>query len=49
MNSQRITGLATATTGSDAMNRSYADSRYYLNITPLNLITAPTGSVSLNS
>lgn len=49
MNSQRIIGLGTATGGTDAMNRSAADARYYLNITPLNLITAPTGDLSLNS
>jgi hypothetical protein len=29
MNSQKITGLGNATSGSDALNRTSADSRYY--------------------
>ena len=30
------------------MNLGYADSHYYASTVPLNLITAPTGNVSLN-
>jgi hypothetical protein len=49
MNSNKITGLSNATTGTDAMNKTTADSRYYLNTTTLNSITAPSGNLSLNS
>jgi len=49
MNSQKITSLGNATTGTDALNRDTADNRYYANTTTLNSITAPTGSLSLNS
>jgi hypothetical protein len=49
MNSNKITGLANATAGTDAMNKTTADSRYYSNTTTLNSITAPTGNLSLNS
>ena len=49
MNSQKITGLANATTGTDALNRDTADARYYQQTVTLDAITAPTASVSLNS
>lgn len=49
MNSQKITNLANATLGTDALNQNTGDGRYYLNTTVLNNITAPTGSLSLNS
>ena len=49
MNSQLITALANATTGTDGLNRDTADSRYYSNATTLDGITAPTASVSMNS
>lgn len=49
MNSQKITGLANATTGTDALNRQTADARYYSNTTTLNSIAAATASLSLNS
>jgi hypothetical protein len=49
MNSQIITGLADATTGTDAISRDFADSRYYASTIALNSITAPTGSVVLNN
>ena len=49
MNTQRITSVATATSGTDALNRDTADNRYYSNTVALNAITAPIASVSLNS
>ncbi len=49
MNSQLITSLANATTGTDALNRQTADGRYYLGTTTLDSLTAPTASLSLNS
>jgi hypothetical protein len=49
LNSQKITNLANATLGTDAMNLTTSDGRYYLNSTVLNNITAPTASLSLNS
>ncbi len=49
MNSNKITGLANATNGTDAMNKTTADGRYYTNTTTLDNITAPTASVSMNS
>ena len=49
MNTQKITGLAAATTGTDAMNRTAADARYYQQTATLDSITAPSGSVGLNS
>ena len=49
MNSHKITNLANATTGTDALNRQTGDGRYYLATTPLQSITAPTANVSLNS
>lgn len=49
MNSKKITSLADATAGTDALNRQTGDSRYYLNTTPLSTITAPTANLSLNS
>ena len=49
LNSQKITNLGNATLGTDALNQTTADGRYYLNTTVLNSITAPTSSVSLNS
>ena len=49
LNSQKITNLGTATLGTDAMNLTTSDGRYYLNTTVLNSITAPTASLSLNS
>ena len=45
----KITNLGNATLSTDALNRQTADGRYYLNTTTLNNITAPTGSLSLNS
>ena len=30
------------------IDQSFADGRYYLNTTPLNSISAPTGNLSLN-
>ena len=45
----KLTGLGNATTGTDALNRTTADGRYYLSTTALNSITAPSGAVSLNS
>lgn len=49
MNSQKITNLADATLGTDALNRQTADARYYQSTVTLDAITAPTSSVSLNS
>jgi hypothetical protein len=49
LNSQKITNLANATAGTDALNQDSADARYYLNTTTLNDIVLPTASVSLNS
>jgi len=49
MNGFKITNLGNATAGGDVMNRTTSDGRYYLNTTTLNSITAPTGSISLNS
>ena len=49
MNSHKITSLADATLATDALNRQTGDGRYYLNTTVLNSITAPNGSLSLNS
>ncbi len=49
VNSYKLTNLANATTATDAMNRQSADSRYYLNTTPLNNITLPVGNVTLNN
>ena len=49
MNGYKITGLASATTGTDALNRDSADSRYYSNSTGLDGITAPVSSVSFNN
>ena len=49
MNSQKITNLGNATTGTDALNRTTADSRYYQSSTTLDALTAPTSSLSLNS
>lgn len=49
MNSQKITGLADATTATDALNRQTADGRYYASSTTLNSITAPSGNLSMNS
>ena len=60
LNSQKITNLATPTLSTDAVTKGYvdsnvgisqtnADARYYLATTVLNSITAPTGSLSLNS
>ena len=41
--------MADATLATDALNRQTGDGRYYLSTTVLNSITAPTGSLSLNS
>jgi hypothetical protein len=41
--------IADATHNRDAIPRQQADGRYYLNTTPLNLITAPASNVSMNS
>ncbi len=49
MNSQKITNLANATSGADAMNKTTADARYYAATTALNSITAPTAALSMNS
>ncbi len=49
MNNQIITGLSDATTGTDAISRAFADTRYYSSTTALNSITAPTSSVALNN
>ena len=49
MNSQIITGLANATTGTDAISRDFADSRYYASTTALNSLTSPTSSVAFNN
>ena len=49
MNSQKITGLAAATTGTDALNRTTADGRYYQSSVTLDGISAPLAAVSLNS
>ena len=49
MNNYKITNLADATATTDAVNQQYADSRYYLNTTTLDNITAPSADVSLNS
>ena len=49
MNSYKITGLASATSDSDAMSRVAGDSRYYTASTSLDGITAPAGNVSLNN
>jgi hypothetical protein len=46
---QKIINLADATTGGDALNRTTADGRYYLNTVTLNSITAPSASLSINS
>ncbi len=47
MNSQLITALGTAASGTDGLNRDTADSRYYALSSTLNDITAPTGSLSM--
>ena len=60
MNSQKITNLAAPTLSTDGVNKAYvdsnsgisqsnADARYYLNNVPLNSITAPASSLSMNS
>ena len=49
MNSQLITSLGTASTGTDGLNRDTADGRYYANSVTLDQIGAPAGSVSLNN
>ena len=41
--------MGDATIGTDGLNRQTADSRYYLNTTPLNSITLANNSLSLNS
>ena len=45
----RIQNVADPIGVNDALGKTYADNRYYLNTVPLNSITAPTASVSLNS
>ena len=60
MNSHKITNLATPTLSTDAATKAYvdtnagvtqttADARYYLNNVPLQSITAPSGSLSMNT
>jgi hypothetical protein len=49
MNNFKLTSLADATLGTDALNRNSADDRYYLNSTPLNIIIAPNSSLSMNN
>ena len=49
LNNNKLTNVANATLGGDALNLITGDSRYYSNITPLNSITAPTADVSLNN
>ena len=49
LNSYKITNLANAASGTDALNRQTGDIRYYLNSTALNDITIPAAAVSLNS
>ena len=48
-NGQVITGLAAATSGTDALRRSTADSRYYAITSPLDWIEPPTAAVLMNS
>ena len=45
----KLTNVANATTGTDALNRQTADGRFYANTTALNAITAPSASVSMNN
>lgn len=47
LNAQKITGLANATSDTDALNRVTADSRYYLNTDTLDALTAPVAPVSM--
>lgn len=49
LNSKKITNLANATSNTDALNLYTGDSRYYLNSTTLNQITAPTSYLSMNT
>ena len=49
MNAYKITSLGTATADADALNRSAADARYYLNTTTLDNIAASVADLSMNS
>ena len=49
MNSQKITNLSAPTIGSDAMNMTTADGKYYLNTTTLDSITAPVATLNMSS
>jgi hypothetical protein len=49
LNGYKITSLANATTGTDALNQDSGDSRYYLNTTTLDNITTPTASLDMNN
>ena len=49
MNSQKLTNLANATVGTDALNLQTANSQFYLNTTELNNIVAPASSLDLNN
>ena len=44
-----IQNVADPVGANDAFGKTYADNRYYLNTVPLNSITIPSASVSLNS
>jgi len=48
MNSQKITGLAVPTDGSDAATKYYADNTLIINTANINSIGVATSSVSLN-
>ena len=48
MNSQRITGLALATSGTDLMSRNAGDARYYQSTTPLDAITDTATDLDIN-
>ena len=49
INYQRLTHVANAVAGSDALNWDTADTRYYSNTTTLDIITAPTDHLSMNN
>jgi hypothetical protein len=49
MNGQKITNVGNPSVATDVVTKGYVNSNYYLVTTPLNMITAATGTLSLNN